>query len=128
MSEQLEANNRTVREFYDLAFNQKQPAEAVRRHVGSYYRQHNPLAPDGSEAFIQFVGGFVQAFPDLRVDFKRLLAEGDLVAVHCHITRQAGDRGMAVMDIFRLENGKVVEHWDAIQDVPEQAANPNTMF
>jgi predicted SnoaL-like aldol condensation-catalyzing enzyme len=128
MSEQLEANKRTVREFYDLAFNQKQPAEAAQKYLGPYYRQHNPLAGDGPEPFVQFVTGFMQTFPELRIDIKRLLAEGDLVAVHCHLVRQPGDRGMAVMDMFRLENGKVVEHWDVLQEVPEQAANTNTMF
>lgn len=128
MSEQSEGNKRTVREFYDLAFNQKQPGEAARKYLGSYYRQHNPMAGDGAEPFVQFVTGFVQAFPELRVDFKRLIGEGNLVAVHSHFVRQPGDRGMAVMDMFRLENGKIVEHWDVLQDVPEQAANTNTMF
>jgi predicted SnoaL-like aldol condensation-catalyzing enzyme len=128
MTDQPEANKRAVSEFYDLAFNQKQPEEAVRRYVGPYYRQHNPQAGDGPEPFIQFVRGFMQAFPDLKVEPKRQIAEGDLVVVHSHLVRQPGDRGMAVMDIFRLENGKIVEHWDVLQEVPEQAANPNTMF
>jgi predicted SnoaL-like aldol condensation-catalyzing enzyme len=128
MSAQLEANKRAVREFYDLAFNQQQPEEAVRRYVGPYYRQHNPQAGDGPEPFIRFVRGFAQAFPTLRIDLKRLVAEGDLVVTHSHLVRQPGDRGMAVMDIFRLEDGKIVEHWDVLQEVPEQAANPNTMF
>ena len=115
-------------EFYDLAFNQRQPEEAVRRYLGPYYRQHNPQAGDGPEPFIQFVRGFTQAFPGLRVDFKRQVAEGDLVVVHSRLVRQPGDRGVAVMDIFRLEDGKIVEHWDVLQDVPEQAQNTNAMF
>jgi predicted SnoaL-like aldol condensation-catalyzing enzyme len=64
----------------------------------------------------------------LRFDFKRLVAEGDLVVVHSHLVRKPGDRGMTVMDIFRLENGKIVEHWDVLQEVPESPANNNTMF
>jgi predicted SnoaL-like aldol condensation-catalyzing enzyme len=121
-------NKTTVHSFYDLAFNQKQPQEAVRLYIGPYYRQHNPLAPDGPDAFIGFVTQFVQAMLDLRVDFKRLIAEDDLVAVHCHFVRHASDRGVAVMDMFRLEDGKIVEHWDVLQDVPETSANVNTMF
>jgi predicted SnoaL-like aldol condensation-catalyzing enzyme len=64
----------------------------------------------------------------LRFDFKRLVAEGDLVAVHSHLVRKPGDRGMAVMDIFRLENGKIAEHWNVLQEIPESPANNNTMF
>jgi predicted SnoaL-like aldol condensation-catalyzing enzyme len=128
MTDQLEANKQIVRDFYDLAFNQQQPEEAVQRYVGAYYRQHNPQAGDGPEPFIQFVRGFAQAFPNLRVDLKRQLAEGDLVVTHSHLVRQPGDRGMAVMDIFRLEDGRIVEHWDVLQEVPDQAANTNTMF
>jgi len=128
MDNQLETNKRIVREFYELAFNGRQPAEAVARYMGSYYRQHNPQAADGAEPFTGFVVGFTQTFPDLHLNIKRLIAEGDLVVVHSHITRNAEDRGMAVVDIFRLENGKVVEHWDVLQEIPEAAANTNTMF
>jgi predicted SnoaL-like aldol condensation-catalyzing enzyme len=123
-----ESNNAAVRDFYDLAFNQRQPAEAIARHVGAFYRQHNPGAADGAEAFVEFVTGFTQAYPSLRVDFKRFVAEGDLVAVHSRFVRQPGDSGLAVMDFFRLEDGKIVEHWDSIQEVPAEAANSNTMF
>ncbi len=71
---------------------------------------------------------FVTAFPNLRIDFKRLFAEEDLVVVHSHMKREPSDRGLAVVDIFRLDNDKVVEHWDVVQEVPENAANPNGMF
>ena len=128
MSGQLEANKSVVRDFYNLAFNLKKPEEAVAKYVGSHYRQHNPTAGDGADPFIAFVRGFVKAFPPLRFDFKRFVAEGDLVVVHSHLVRKPGGRGMAVMDIFRLENGKIVEHWDALQEVPESPANNNTMF
>jgi predicted SnoaL-like aldol condensation-catalyzing enzyme len=128
MDSRLEANKAMVREFYDLAFNKRRPEEAVAKYVGPYYRQHNPTAGDGPAPFIAFVNGFAGAFPSMRFEFKRLIAEGDLVMMHSHLTRFPGDRGISVMDIFRLENGKIVEHWDVLQDVPENAANSNTMF
>lgn len=123
-----EGNKAVVRDFYDLAFNQRKPARAVARHTGDVYRQHNPGAADGADAFVEFVTGFTQAYQSLRVDFKRFVAEGDLVAVHSQFVREPGDRGLAVMDFFRLEGGKIVEHWDSIQEVPAEAANSNTMF
>lgn len=128
MTDHLKENKAIVRDFYNVAFNLKKPEEAVAKHVGSYYRQHNPMAGDGPEPFIAFVREFAKAFPSLRIDFKREVAEGDLVVVHSHLVRKPGDRGMAVMDIFRLENGKIVEHWDVLQEVPEKSANSNTMF
>jgi predicted SnoaL-like aldol condensation-catalyzing enzyme len=123
-----EDNKTKVRDYYDLAFNQRRPEEAVEKYVGGYYRQHNPQAGDGPEAFIAFVKWFTETYPLLRVDFKRVIGEGDYVVTHCHITTSPEDRGTAVMDIFRLENGKIVEHWDVLQPVPETAANDNTMF
>jgi predicted SnoaL-like aldol condensation-catalyzing enzyme len=128
MTDQLEANKRIVREFHDLAFNQRQPEAAVAKYMGPYYRQHNPGAGDGRESFIGFVKGFAQTYPALRVDSKRMIAEGDYVVTHSHLIREPGDRGMALMDIHRLEGGKIVEHWDVVQEIPETSANNNTMF
>ncbi len=128
MAGSLESSKATVQAFYDLAFNKKKPAEAVSKYMGKSYRQHNPGAADGPDPFIAFVTEFVKAYPELRVDFKRLIAEGDLVVVHSHMVRSPGDRGTAVVDIFRLEEGKVVEHWDVLQEVPERSANANSMF
>ena len=128
MDNELENNKRIVREYYELAFNDRKPEEAVQKYMGSYYRQHNPQAADGAEPFINFVHYFAQTFPGLHLDIKRLIAEGDLVVTHSHMTRHEGDRGMAVVDIFRLEDGKIVEHWDVLQEIPETAANNNTMF
>lgn len=128
MVDLLSTNKRIVREFYDMAFNQKRPAEAVSKYLGTVYRQHNPGAADGPDAFVAFATGFAKAYPALRFDFKRIIAEGDMVVVHSHMTLDATDRGSAVMDIFRLENGKVVEHWDVLQQIPEKSANNNTMF
>ncbi len=128
MAGSLESNKATVQAFYDLAFNGKKPADAVSRYMGKVYRQHNPGAADGPEPFIAFVTEFVKSYPELRVHFKRFIAEEDLVMAHSHMVRTPGDRGMAVVDIFRLEAGKIVEHWDVLQEVPEKAANANTMF
>ncbi len=128
MQKALESNKAAVREFYDLALNEKRPEEAVRKYLGARYRQHNPTAGDGAGPFVDFVKGFASAYPSLRFDFKRFIAEGDMVVVHSHLVRQPGDRGMAVVDLFRLENGKIVEHWDVLQEVPEHPANGNTMF
>jgi predicted SnoaL-like aldol condensation-catalyzing enzyme len=124
----LETNKNLVREFYNLALNIKKPEEAVAKYLGPYYGQHYPGAADGAEAFIAFVRGFTTAFPTLHFDFKRFIAEGNLVVVHSHLVRQPGDRGMPVMDIFRIENSRIVEHWDTLQEIPEAAANRNTMF
>jgi predicted SnoaL-like aldol condensation-catalyzing enzyme len=99
----------------------------VTKYLGGYYRQHNPRAGDGPQPFIAFARGLFKAYPGLHYDFKRFIAEGDLVAVHSHLVRQPGDRGMAVMDIFRLEDGKIVEHWDVLQEIPEKAENENGM-
>jgi predicted SnoaL-like aldol condensation-catalyzing enzyme len=123
-----EKNKELVRDFYHLSLNLKKPEEAVAKYLGPYYRQHNPGAADGADAFIAFVHGFTGAFPALHFDFKRFIAEGDLVVVQSHLVRQAGDRGIAVMDIFRIENNRIVEHWDVLQEIPESPANSNTMF
>lgn len=128
MAHDIARNTATVKQFYDLAFNQRQPEEAVRRFVGSQYRQHNPNAADGPEPFIGYVKWATTTNPEMRVEFKRFIAEGDLVAVHSHVRPSPDARGRAVIDIFRLEDGKIVEHWDVVQDVPETAKNQNTMF
>jgi predicted SnoaL-like aldol condensation-catalyzing enzyme len=124
----LEQNKRVVRSFYEEAFNDGDPEGAVERYIGDRYTQHNPQAADGPEAFIGFVKWYRGEFPELRVDIKRIIAEGDLVVTHGRLTTSPQDRGTAAVDIFRVENGKVVEHWDVLQPIPEQAANDNTMF
>jgi len=86
------------------------------------------LAPDGPEGFKRLVALLKEKFPTSRNEIKRVIAEGDLVVLHVHSVREPGQRGRAVVDIFRVENGKIVEHWDVLQDVPEKAANDNTMF
>src|SRR5215217_2531734 len=122
-----EQNKQTALAFVNTAFNEKKPAEAVENYGGSHYIQHNPQAPDGFEAFIQFVEGFVEQFSQLSFDIKRAIAEGDLVVTHSLPKTSPEDRGSAVADIFRLEDGKVVEHWDVVQPVPESAAIDHPM-
>jgi predicted SnoaL-like aldol condensation-catalyzing enzyme len=123
-----ETNKQTVIAYYNMAFNDKQPEAAAARYIGDKYIQHNPQAPDGAEAFIQFVRSFAQQFPELSVEIKRAIAEGDFVVTHSLIKTGPDDRGTAAADFFRLEEGKVVEHWDVLQPVPGTAANDNTMF
>jgi predicted SnoaL-like aldol condensation-catalyzing enzyme len=128
MNGQLEMNKRIVSEWQELAINQRKPEEAVVKYLGPNYRQHNPGAADGPESFIAIVKWFAQNFPEFRMESRRMIAEGDIVVLHSHMIRKPGDRGQAIVDIFRLENGKIVEHWDVVQEVPETPANNNTMF
>ncbi len=121
-------NKRIVRDFYDLAFNQRRPADAGGKHVGVTCRQHDPRFGDGATAFSAGIATWLATMPKLLVEVKRVLAEGDLVFVHSHFTPAPGARGMAVMDIFRLDHGKIVEHWDVVQDVPQELVHKNTMF
>jgi predicted SnoaL-like aldol condensation-catalyzing enzyme len=124
----IEHNKQTVLAFYKLAFNDKQPAEAAAKYIGPKYIQHNPQAPDGPEAFVQFVTGFAAQFPQMSVDVKRVVAEGDFVVTHTLFKLGPEDRGSAAADFFRLQDGKIVEHWDVVQPVPETAANDHPMF
>ena len=124
----LESRKKAVVEFYELAFNAKQPQLAVEKYVGPQYIQHNPLAPDGADAFVGFVTGYVGQFPELSVDIKRVVGEGDMVALHALIKTSADDPGLVAADFFRLENGKIVEHWDVLQPFPQTSANDHPML
>lgn len=123
----LEANKKVVLDFYEKGLNQKD-AEAAIALMGSRYVQHNPVAADGPEGFRKFIAFLKEKFPQSKSEIKRVLAEGDFVILHVHAVREPGTRGNAIIDIFKLENGKIVEHWDVIQPVPETAANSNGMF
>ena len=124
-----ERNKANVLDFYELAFNQHKLQEAVDKYVGAEYLQHNPQVGDGGQAFIDAFAPFLKENPQSRAEVKRVAADGDLVWVHVHSQNGEQDRGEAVVDIFRLnENGKIVEHWDVIQAVPEKTASGRSMF
>jgi predicted SnoaL-like aldol condensation-catalyzing enzyme len=126
--DQLERNKETVKTFYDLAFNQNQPAEAIDKYTGATYIQHNPGVADGKQGFIDYFSRMANEYPGKKLFFERVIAEGDYVVVH---TRQEwpGDNDWATIDIFRLDGqGKIVEHWDTVQRVPDEAKNENGMF
>jgi predicted SnoaL-like aldol condensation-catalyzing enzyme len=117
-----------VTAFYKMTFYDHKVAEAFKTHVGATYKQHNPLVPDGIEPSVAFLSKRFETNPQAINEIKRVIADGDLVAVHVHSRLNDGDRGRAIVDIFRVENGKIVEHWDMIQPVPENAQNNNMMF
>jgi len=128
MPNTLERNKKNALEFYDLMFNQSRPTQAVREYVGDVYVQHSPILRDGKKSFIDHYTQLAEDNPDKRVHFKRVIAEGDLVVLHCHL-ELPGSPGIATIDIFRFdENGKIVEHWDVLQAVPKKSCNTNSMF
>ena len=124
----MERNKKAALEFYDLAINKKD-YEAASKYLGADYKQHNPLVGDGKEGFKAFLAMLKKDFPQAHSEVKRVFAEGNYVIIHVHSIRLPNTPGRAIFDCFRFdESGKVVEHWDAIQDVPVKAANPNGMF
>ena len=126
----VERNKQVVVDYYQTAFGGN-PQKAIADHFGPTYVQHNPDAQDGPEAFIGFVKWLRGEYPNVQLHIKRVIAEGDLVATHAHLDLEPenpDNRGRALADFFRLDDGKVVEHWDVIQDIPEKPANDNTMF
>jgi predicted SnoaL-like aldol condensation-catalyzing enzyme len=122
-----EANKKVAVAFYEAAINKKDFAAAA-GYLGPQYKQHNPTAADGADGLKAFIDFLKSRYPAQRGEIKRVIAEGDLVVLHVHSTRGDGTPGRAIVDIFRVVNGKVVEHWDVIQDIPEKASNTNGMF
>ena len=123
----LAANKRLVVGFYDAAINKKDYDLAV-TFLGPDYKQHNPTAADGAAGLKGFIDFLKTKFPTQHGEIRQVIAEGDLVVLHVHSTRGDNTPGRAIVDIFRVDHGKVVEHWDVIQDIPEKSANSNGMF
>ncbi len=117
-----------VTRFMTKFYLDKKVREAFETWVEPGYIQHNPMAATGRDAAIAFLEPFFQSHPDAHYSIKRIIADGNLVAVHSHAKFTADDRGLAVVDILRVEGCKVAEHWDVAQPVPEKAANSNGMF
>jgi predicted SnoaL-like aldol condensation-catalyzing enzyme len=123
----LEANKKIVQEFYNFLINKKD-FKSASKYIGNRYIQHNPLVAEGPEGLKALVDFLKSDYPDARSEIKRIFADGDYVIIHVHSVRIPKTRGRAIFDLFRLENGKIVEHWDAIQEIPESSANANGMF
>jgi len=119
---------RLVLDFFELAFVQREAVQAAERYLGAGYTQHNPTAPDGPAVFPDLIGGLFTQAPEASFHLKRAIAEGDLVVLHYNLKMFPDDLGQAVVDIFRVEEGQIVEHWDVMQPVPAESANTNGMF
>lgn len=123
----LAENKKNAIAFYKMAY-EGNPSEAVARYVGADYIQHNPLVGDGKEPFIAYFERMQREYPNKSIEFVRAIAEGDLVALHTHQIWPGGEE-YVTMDFFRFDtDGKIVEHWDAMQQIPEESANGNTMY
>jgi predicted SnoaL-like aldol condensation-catalyzing enzyme len=123
----LEKNKKNAIAFYRTAYHGN-PAKAIQEYVGKEYIQHNPGVEDGTDGFINYFERMQEEYPEKSIEFVRCIAEGDLVALHTHQTWPDNDQ-YVTMDFFRFdEHGKICEHWDAVQQIPEESANPNTMY
>ncbi len=123
------SNKQVVMNYFRVAIEEKDPEKAARLYGGDYYIQHNPLVRDGWDGFKEFINGLSIQYPDRKANIIRVIAEGDFVVAHVHVTLSKEDAlGMAAINIFRLEEGKIVEHWDVMQPVPKKSENGNGVF
>ncbi len=123
-----QSNKEIAVAFFRMMFQDRDVDEAVRRYVGPTYTQHNPYMQDGVGPMVDFFPRYFEQHPQAIVEIKCVIAEGDLVMIHNLWRDSPEDRGQAVVDIFRIEDGKIVEHWDVSQEIPENPANKNGMF
>ncbi|PCJ65631.1 MAG: hypothetical protein COA58_09505 [Bacteroidetes bacterium] len=126
MNTNPEQNKQNAIAFYKMAY-EGNPAEAMRLYVGNEYIQHNPLVGNGKQPFIDYFDRMQKEYPDKSIEFVRAIAERDMVALHTHQT-WPGNQEYVTMDFFRFDNGKIVEHWDSIQEIPDENLNGNTMY
>jgi predicted SnoaL-like aldol condensation-catalyzing enzyme len=127
MNHDLEANKKNAIAFYNTAY-LGDPFKAVEQYVGAEYLQHNPLVADGKQAFIDYFSEMARDFPAKSIEFVRAVAEDDLVALHTYQI-WPGNENYVTMDFFRFDdNGKIIEHWDSIQEVPDETKNGNLMY
>ncbi len=123
----IEENKKNAIAFYKLAY-EGNPKKAIELYIGNEYIQHNPDVADGIKGFVDYFDRMQQEYPDRSIEFVRCIGEGNLVALHTHQTWPDNDQ-YVTMDFFRFdENGKICEHWDAIQQIPKNSANANTMY
>ena len=127
MNHNLEENKKNAIEFYRMSYDGN-PSKAVKLYVGNKYIQHNPVVGDGIQAFIEYFEKMAKEYPNKSIEFVRAVAEDNLVALHTH-QRWPGNEEYVTMDFFRFdEKGKIIEHWDSIQQIPEKSANGNSMY
>ncbi|HWV40322.1 nuclear transport factor 2 family protein [Pseudorhodoplanes sp.] len=125
-AQKMERNKKNVVEFYNAVLNEKN-FDKAKTYVGATYIQHNPTGADGLEGVQGFINFLREKFPNNKSEIKRVFADGNYVIVHVHAVREPGQRGNAIFDLFRLDdNGKVLEHWDAVQPIPDPATAKNT--
>jgi predicted SnoaL-like aldol condensation-catalyzing enzyme len=123
-----QSNKEIAVAYFRMMFEDKDVEGAMKKYVGTPFIQHDPYIADGSNPVSDYYVPYFEQHPQSSADIKHVIAEGDMVVIHSLWKDSPEDRGQAVVDIYRLQDGKIVEHWDVNQDVPDDAANANSMF